>query len=63
MSGIFDVIDDSPIRYGFIVICRDSAACDFEKISFVGFWLFRVVVINMVVEFHFASGLVDINVY
>ena len=24
--GLFDVIDDPPIRYGFIVICSDSAA-------------------------------------
>ena len=27
ISVLFDVIDDSPIRYGFIVICSDSVAC------------------------------------
>ena len=27
ISGLIDVIVDPPIRYGFIVICRDSAAC------------------------------------
>ena len=27
ISGFFDDIDDPPIRYGFIVICSDSAAC------------------------------------
>ena len=27
ISGFFDVIDDPPIKYGFVVICRDSAAC------------------------------------
>ena len=26
-SGLFNDIDDPPIRYGFIVICSDSAAC------------------------------------
>ena len=26
ISGLFDVIDDQPIRYGFIVIFNDSAA-------------------------------------
>ena len=26
ISGLFDVIDDPPMRYGFIVICSDSAA-------------------------------------
>ena len=26
ISGLFDVIDDPPIRYGFMFICRDSAA-------------------------------------
>ena len=26
ISGLFGVIDDPPIRYGFIVICSDSAA-------------------------------------
>ena len=25
-SDLFDVIDDPPMRYGFIVICSDSAA-------------------------------------
>ena len=27
ISGLYDVIDDPPIRDGFIVICGDSAAC------------------------------------
>ena len=27
ISGLFDVIDDPPIRYGFILICSNSAAC------------------------------------
>ena len=27
ISGLFDVIDDPPIRYGFIVFFSDSAAC------------------------------------
>ena len=27
ISGLFDDVDDPPIRYGFIVICSDSAAC------------------------------------
>ena len=26
ISGLFDVIDDPPMRYGFIVISSDSAA-------------------------------------
>ena len=26
-TGLFDVIDDPPVRYGFIIICSDSAAC------------------------------------
>ena len=26
IKGLFDVIDDPPISYGFIVICNDSAA-------------------------------------
>ena len=26
INGLFDVIDDPPIRYVFIVICSDSAA-------------------------------------
>ena len=40
ISGLFDVIDDPPIRYGFIVICSDSAACgNCEK--FVS-WLFVI---------------------
>ena len=26
ISGLFDVIDDPPIRFGFIVFCSDSAA-------------------------------------
>ena len=26
ISVLFDVIDDPPMRYGFIVICSDSAA-------------------------------------
>ena len=26
ISGLLDVIDDPPMRYGFIVICSDSAA-------------------------------------
>ena len=35
INGLFDVIDDSPIRYGFIVICNDSAAFGiFEKFEF-----------------------------
>ena len=25
MSGLFDAIDDPPMRYGFIVFCSDSA--------------------------------------
>ena len=47
MSGLFDVINDPPIRYGFIVVCRDSVA--FEKNLLVGFLLFLFVVNNMVV--------------
>ena len=40
ISGLFVVIDDPPIRYGFIVICSDSAACgNCEK--FVS-WLFVI---------------------
>ena len=35
----------------------------FEKNLLVGFSLFRVFVNNMVVEFHFESELVDMNVY
>ena len=35
----------------------------FEKSLLVGFLLFRVVVINMVVGFHYASELVVMNVY
>ena len=27
ISDLFDIIDDQPIRYGFTVICSDSAAC------------------------------------
>ena len=27
ISGLFDDNDDPPIRYGFKVICSDSAAC------------------------------------
>ena len=27
-SGLFDDVDDLPIRYVFIVICSDSAAFD-----------------------------------
>ena len=27
ISGLFNVIDDPTIRYGFIVIDSDSAAC------------------------------------
>ena len=26
ISGLFDDIDDPPIRYGFIVICSDSTS-------------------------------------
>ena len=26
MNGLYDVIDDPPSRYGFIVHCHDSAA-------------------------------------
>ena len=26
ISGLLEDIEDLPIRYGFIVICRDSAA-------------------------------------
>ena len=26
LFDLFDVIDDPPMRYGFIVICSDSAA-------------------------------------
>ena len=26
INGLFDCFDDPPVRYGFIVICRDSAA-------------------------------------
>ena len=29
ISDVFDVIDDPPIRYGFMVFCSDSAACGF----------------------------------
>ena len=39
-SGLFDIIDDPPIRYGFIVICSDSAACGFTG-KFVS-WLFVI---------------------
>ena len=35
----------------------------FEKNLLGGFLLFRVVVINMVVGFHFASESVDMNMY
>ena len=27
ISGLFDVIDEPPIKYGFIVTFNDSAAC------------------------------------
>ena len=58
MSGLFDVIDDPPIRYGFIVICSDSV----EKNSLVGFLLIRVVVNNMAVAFRTAVELVGMIV-
>ena len=31
INGLFDVIDDPPIRYGFIVICNDSVAFDIRE--------------------------------
>ena len=61
ISGLLDVIDDPPMRYGFIVICSDSAAfCICEKYE-VDFLLFRVAEGNMEAVFHFAFELVDKN--
>ena len=40
ISGLLDVIDDPHIRYGFIVICSDSATCGFCE-NFVS-WLFVI---------------------
>ena len=40
ISGLFDVMDDPPIRYGFTGIFKDSAACGIsEKIVS---WLFVI---------------------
>ena len=39
ISGLFDVIDDPPMRCGYIVICSDSAAFGICK-KFVS-WFFR----------------------
>ena len=62
INGLFDVIDDPPIRYGFIVICSDSAAFGNLKKNFViDLVLFRVVVNNTVMVFHFAFVLVNKN--
>ena len=58
IKGLFDVIDDLPIRYGFIVICNDSVDLAFEKNLKVDFLLFRVVEDNMGMVFHFAFVLV-----
>ena len=46
--------------WSFVVILRRVA---FEKSLLLDFLLFRVVVNNVVVGFHFASELVDMNVY
>ena len=41
--GLFDVVDDPPIRYGFIVICSDSAAFGIcEKIFKLTFCYFML---------------------
>ena len=61
ISGLFEDIEDPPIRYGFIVICSDSVAFGFSEE--VVFFLFRVVLNNMVTGFHFAFDLVDQFVY
>ena len=43
IKGLFDVIEDPTIRYGFLVICSDSAAFGICE-NFVDFLLFHVVV-------------------
>ena len=47
ISGLFDVNDDPPMRYGFIVICSDSAAFGirekFVKLIFCYFMLLKVI--------------------
>ena len=42
VSGLVDVIDDPPLRYGFIVLWSDSAMfilCKISKLSFCTFML------------------------
>ena len=57
LHGLLDVINDPPMRYGFIVICSDSDV----KNLYVDFLLFHVVLDNMVAIFHFAFDLVGKN--
>ena len=61
IGGLLVVIDDPPMRYGFIVICSDSAAFGFCENLKVDFLLFRVAEGDMEAVFHFAFELVDKN--
>ena len=63
ISGLLDVIDDPPMRYGFIVICTVVILWHlaFVKNLKVDFLLFRVAEGNMEAVFRFVFELVDKN--